>query len=165
MEEETYIPETRPQPAYTLLTFAEYYELNCLLSSIKGYDLSKDTQRVFGMNPRAAKTEIIYNNEDEVVSYVPKLVVNVSSQHQIDYPLIFAEYELVNSYIPTGEEIYEFIVDVISLNVVSWTAMQFSAVKGIGKELTLIVSQELIDSLSEEMQEGLVSLGLTLKTE
>lgn len=163
MEEEIIIPETRPQPKVALLTFGEYYALNCVLSEAKGYDFSKLTQRVLPMNPRAAKTEIVYNEENEVVSYVPKLVAPISSQIQIDYPELLEGVELVKSYIPTGEEIYEFIVDMIDMNVVNWTAMQFSAVKGIGKELTLYVSQQLYDGLTEGMKDGLTQLGLNLQ--
>ena len=35
------------------LTPADYYKLNKAISSIKGYDLTKDTQRYVDMNPQS----------------------------------------------------------------------------------------------------------------
>ena len=149
--------ETRPKPCYLILALDEYYELNCLLSTLEGFNIKDDTHRMFTLNPRAAKTEITESG------YVPKLVMPVSSQLQIDYPLIFEKYEKYDSYIPTEEEIYRFAIMQMSLYALGWTATQFSAVHGIGKQLTIVVNQQLIDALPNEMIEQLPALGINIE--
>lgn len=148
---------------YILLTIAEYIELNYVISSLEGFDIAAPTQRMFPMNPRAAKTDIATDEEGNELSYTPKVVARIYPTMIDNYPEIFAAYDLVNNYISTGEEIYQFVIDVISLNAINWAAIQFSTVKGIGKEITLVVSQELINSLPQEMIDELGKLDLKLE--
>ena len=158
---EEYI-ETRPQPAYIICNIDEYYDLNRALSQAKGYDLSNKTQRCKSMNPRAAKVDIQYDVEGNETGYTAKVVFPVSSQEQIDYPELFAGYELVSSYIPTGEEIYEFIVNMMSMETIGWTVEQMKESKGIGKEVILYINQELAAMLPDEVSESMAEIGLNI---
>lgn len=59
------VPDPLPQPIIAKLTPTEYYKLNKYISEIKGYDLTKDTQRYVDMNP-PTDGEFVYMYMDTV---------------------------------------------------------------------------------------------------
>ena len=155
--------EPRPQPAYTLLTFGQYADINCKLSIAKGYDLTKPTQRVFTMNPPAAKYNIVRDSEGNITKYDVRVVMPVSSEHQIDYPEIFENVELVDSYEPVDSPIQELVVDITNEDTLNWTLVQFSVAGSKEDQLTLIISNETKAIMTEDMIEKVFSFGLNIE--
>jgi len=152
----------RPQPAYALLSFGEYFTLNSKLSIAKGYDLTQKTQRVLTMNPPACKVDIVIDSEGNEVSFGVKLVAPISSEIQIDYPDLITEYELVDSYVPVDSSIQSIVVDLDNLDVLDWTLIQFQAAGASESGLSLVLSETTMSLLTPELIEQIQALGLNI---
>ncbi len=99
MEEEIIIEETRPQPAYVLLTEADYVILNDAISAAKGYDLGKPTERYAHTVPSQAKINIKYDEAGNEISYDTICVMPITSEVQENYPALLEGIELVKNYV------------------------------------------------------------------
>lgn len=150
--------EQQKQPAYALCTFGQYFKLNHDLSITKGYDLNSDTERVFPMNPQAAKTNIQADG-----SYEPKLVASISAEIQMDYPETIEGLELINSYVPVDEPVHRMVVDLLESNVIDWTISHFIYATSRDEDMVLVVASELYDSLHTDVKAYLQQLGIKIE--
>ena len=163
MEEEIIIPETRPQPKVALLSFSEYFGLNCKLSVAKGYNLDDLTARVFEMNPKAAKVNIQYDTDGNTLSYDSALVAYISSEIQINYPDLLTGVELIDKYIPVDTPVQEMVVGIMTSDVINWTLANYLRVGGSGESMKLVVNQQLYDSLLADAKTALSNLGISIQ--
>src|SRR6056297_1641307 len=112
--------ETRPQPAYLLLDYAEYMKLNHDLSVAKGWQLGQQTERSRGMKPQTAKVNIQTDSEGNETGYDIKYVLKVTSKEQEYYPDLIAGFELHDNYTPV--DITEPVIEgEIETDVIDWT--------------------------------------------
>lgn len=128
--------ETRPQPKTALLTFSEYFILNEKLSNLKGYELSKDTERVFTMLPQLAKVNIKYDAKGKELSYENLCVMPISSELQETFPELMPV--LVESYIPSTDQITEIETEAMTTSQVDWCLKHFAATKANPEYLILM---------------------------
>jgi len=137
--------ETRPQPKYVLLTYAEYMKLNHDLSVAKGWQLGQQTERSRGMKPPTAKVNVQTDAEGNETSYDIKYVLKVTSKEQEDYPDIISGFELHDSYVPV--DITEQVIEgEIETDVIDWT-MNHCEKQGIATtELVMyIAGKDVVD--------------------
>jgi len=113
--------ETRPQPAYALLTFGQYFSLNKSISIARGWKLGGSTERTFSMNPNAAKVNIKYDDEGIEVSYDAKLVMRLSSEIQETHADLLEGVELHKTYIHVDNPVSELFVDMYEMETIDWT--------------------------------------------
>jgi hypothetical protein len=150
MEEEYYIPQQqpeaiitydlpqKPQPKVALLSFTDYYILNERLSTLRGWELEKGTERVYPMLPQLAKVNIIETGYENLC------VMPVSSEFQELYPELFTN--LVNTYIPSPDSITEIITEGMSTEQIDWALKHFAATKSKVEMIWLGDNQRSSDS-------------------
>lgn len=155
------IQEIQYTPITILLTFGEYFKINHSVSLSEGFDISDSTARYWGVNPRAAKTNI--QVIDEVETYEPKLVLDVDTYIQRKYPELLVGFEPVDSYIPVDSPVQELFIDITSSTVLYWTLIQFSVSGSREEGLVLKISPETQLLISPEMIEVIQSLGMEVQ--
>jgi len=163
MEEEIEYINDRPQPKYALITVDEYYTFNHSISIAKGWKLNDNTERSVDMYPRAAKVNIQYDAEGNIISFDKKLILYVDAETQMDYPELIAGFELVDSYIHVDEPVTEFDLTIIDDNTINWMLDHFDKVKGNGESITVNVPQMLFDKLPDIAKEKMADIGLNIK--
>jgi len=162
MRETEYI-EKRPQPAFALLTFTQYFQLNHDLSIAKGYDLSKGTQRVMPMNPQAAKVNIQYDAEGNETGYEARLVAEISSEIQLNYPELIEGLELVDTYTHVDEPVNRMIVGLMESEVIDWTISHFIYATSRDENMVLVISPELGQMVHPDVLSYLEQLGIKVE--
>jgi len=113
--------ETRPQPAYLLLDYAEYMKLNHDLSVAKGWQLGQQTERSRGMKPQTAKVNIQTDSEGNETGYDIKYVLKLTSKEQEYYPDLIAGFELHDNYTPVDTTESVPVEGEIETDVIDWT--------------------------------------------
>jgi len=97
MQEQGYI-ETRPQPAFALLSEQAYSDLNDKISAAKGYNIGDRTERYASLEPEQAKINIQTDEEGNEISFETVWVMPISSELQMEYPELIEGIELVKEY-------------------------------------------------------------------
>jgi hypothetical protein len=163
MEDLQATPETRPQPAYALLSFGQYFTLNQKISSARGWKIGGSTERTFPMNPPAAKVNIVIDQETgEAKSFDEKLVMRLSSQMQIDHADLLEGVELHKTYIPVDNPVREFDVDLTDFDTIDWTIKHYAKARDTGDAITLRIASAVADNLPSQALSQIESLGLEL---
>lgn len=155
------IQEIQYSPITILLTFGEYFKINHSVSLGEGFDISDSTARYWGVNPRAAKTNIAV--VDDVETYEPKLVLEVDTYIQRKHPELLESFEPVDSWVPVGEDVQEMIVDLTDLQVIDWTIKQYFVSHSERSGMKLLVDESLINSLPDEVMSQLDGIGIQLE--
>jgi len=151
--------ETRPQPAYTLLSFGEYYKLNHDISVAHGLEVGKKTERAMPMNCELAKVNI---QPDE--TYELKMVMPISSEIQINDADIIAGYALVDSYEKADEQLSEIIATGLTSDVIDWTLIHYLRVGTVREGVVLWLEEQARTTLSDDAVLALNNLGVTIIT-
>ena len=162
MEELNFIPETRPQPKFTLLTFGQYFKLNHDLSIARGWKLGQPTERTFEMSPPPAKVNITYDEEGNELTYDIAVVMPISSEIQENHADLIAGIELHKDYIPVEEDISEWIAEGLKTAEIDWELNHCAAQKVFGKVIWM--ESEPRTSESDEAVQVLNELDNTIIT-
>jgi len=158
------IIETRPQPKFALLSLDEYVALNCAYSVAKGYAVGQHTERCFEIYPSVAKTNIVYDGDGNEVSFdTDKIIVPISAEIQMDYPSLISGFTLVDSFERVDQSVTEFDLLTEDANVIGWLLQQVDRVGGNNEQITLNVSQVLLDMLPDNALENMNAKGLNIK--
>jgi hypothetical protein len=111
------------EPKTALLTYSEYYILNEKLSTLRGWEIGKDTERVYPMLPQLAKVNVTYNSEGVETGYENLCVMEISSEFQELYPELMPT--LHDSYIPSPDAITEIIAEGMTTEQIDWAIKHF----------------------------------------
>lgn len=156
--------ETRPQPKFALLSLDEYVALNCAYSLEKGYAVGQKTERCFEIYPSVAKTNIVYDQDGNEVSFdTDKVIVPISSHIQEFYPDLISGFTLVDSFEHVDQSITEFDLLTEDATVIGWLLQQVDRVGGNNEQITLNVSQALLDMLPDQALENMNAKGLNIQ--
>ena len=162
--ERQFIPETRPQPAYALLSYGEYYKLNHDLSVARGWQIGGNTERVFEMNPQAAKVSIQYDSEGIETGYDIRFVMPISTEIQENHSELLQGIELVSSFTPVEIDVQEIIAEGLTSDVVDWTLQHYFKVGKKEDGLILWLEEQPRSQLSDEAVQQLNEIGITVIT-
>ena len=106
MEEIIEIVEVK-STKYVLLSISEYEMLNDRISDAMGFDLGLPTERYAPVIPMLAKVNIQFTDVGEEVTetYDTVPVMPITATVQELYPNLLVCYELIESYVPYGEDV------------------------------------------------------------
>ena len=152
---------------YLLLTFGEYFKLNHDISVSEGYDLNTGniTERQYGMNPKAAKANIVSDSEFDI-----KLAMPIDLNIEAKYSDLLSGFALVDYYEPVFTEedeikqITEIVATGLDANTIDWTLLHYLRVGATMQGLVLWLEEEARTALSDEAVTSLNELGVTIIT-
>jgi hypothetical protein len=148
-------------PGFILCSISDYFKINKKLSDLKSYQIGKATERVSGVNPRAAKTNVQIDEEGNE-SYEAKIVFKVSSQNLIDYPEIFEGFEVVQNFVPVDAPLDFVELMNIDSDTMLWIAQHCIRLHVSFDGLVVSLPLAYLDAVPEDVIKAMNDLGVTV---
>ena len=150
------VPDPLPQPIIAKLTPTEYYKLNKYISEIKGYDLTKDTQRYVDMNP-PTDGEFFYMQMDvDTQALLGRIIYSLETVPAI--PVLYDEEGNV-----IEQTLHVIDVEGLQTDQIDWTLNHYEKVGS--KEVEMIcLLDEPRSTKSDEAVQKLIEGNITIIT-
>jgi hypothetical protein len=144
-----------------LVTYSQYVKLNESLSKAKGYDMSKDTQRIWPISPTFAKVNVSTDLEGNE-TFELKCIVEISCENLELFKQVWEGLNLLDSWTvePFEAEFNPIEIDGLTTEQIDWFLENYNATGYCKDELTIILGDDQPSTL--QVIEQLVEKGLII---